>query len=125
MDSHRLYLWAETQAQGKGEELAQAIGHEYFENAKPLADRVMLCACARSVGLEPSAALKYLESDDGYDEVQASVDANLRMGIHSIPVFIFRSGGFETVVHRSADVRRFGEVLDAILHAHRGEKDEV
>lgn len=126
MDSHRLYLWAERQAAGKGEELAQGIGHEYFEKARPLADRDMLCACAGQVGLDSSAARAYLESDDGYDEVRRSVEQNLRLGIHSIPVFIFRSRAYETVVHGSADVQRFGEVLDAILHAaHEGEKAEL
>ena len=125
MDSHRLYLWAQRQAPGSGEALAQAIGHEYFEKARPLADRDMLCACAAEVGLSDTAARSFLESDDGYAEVRESVEQNLRMGIHSIPVFIFRSGGYETVVHGSADVRRFSEVLDAILRAHRGEKDEV
>jgi len=118
MDSHRLYLWAEEAAGGKGEELAQAIGHEYFERARPLADRDMLCACASDVGLDPAAARAYLESSRGYDEVRASVDENLRLGIHSIPVFIFRSGHYQSVVHGSADVERFGDELDAVLQAH-------
>jgi len=118
MDSHRLYLWAENAAAGKGEELAQAIGHEYFERARPLADRDMLCACAGGVGLDPAAARVYLESSHGYDNVRASVDENRRLGIHSIPVFVFRSGRYQSVVHGSADVERFGQELDALLLAH-------
>jgi predicted DsbA family dithiol-disulfide isomerase len=119
MDSHRLYLWAERQSHGKGEELAQAIGHQYFERAKPLADRDMLCSCAIEVGLDGAEARKYLDSDDGFEEVRQSVEQNLRMGIHSIPVFVFRaSGGFEKVVHGSADVEHFGKVLDSILDHH-------
>ena len=129
MDSHRLYLWAEEQASGKGEELAQSIGHEYFEKGKPLADREMLCGCAADVGLDPDAARAYLESRGGYEAVRASVEENLQLGIHSIPVFVFRGGnGFERVVHGSADVQRFGAVLDEML-AHAASattvKDEV
>jgi len=133
MDSHRLYLWADRA--GKGEALAQAIGHEYFENARPLADREMLCACASEVGLDADAAQSYLQSDGGYTEVAASAEANRQMGIHSVPVFIFRSEVDSTepaVVHGSADVQRFGQVLDAILAAAEAaaesspaQKDEV
>ena len=71
------------------------------------------------------AARKYLASEDGYGEVRDSVEQNLRLGIHSIPVFIFKSNSYETVVHGSANVHRFGEVLDAILQAHRKEKEEL
>lgn len=125
MDSHRLYLWAE--AQGKGEDLAQCIGREYFERAQPLADRDMLCACAREVGLDEAEARAYLTGEGGVAEVRESVEQNLRLGIHSIPVFIFRSAGYETVVRGSADVSTFGRVLDAILSAaaQNQAKDEV
>ena len=115
MDSHRLYLWAERQEVGKGESLAQAIGHQYFELARPLGSREMLCACADEVGLDGTAARAYLESSDGYDEVHEAVEQNVRLGIHSIPVFVFRSDGHEEVVHGSATVARFAEVLDSIL----------
>ena len=125
MDSHRLYLWAYNHSREQGEQLAQAVGHQYFERRRPLADREMLCSCASEVGLDQAAARNYLESEGGYDEVKASVDANVRLGIHSIPVFIFRSAGYETVVHGSADVARFGEVLDAIVASSSTDKDEL
>ena len=56
MDSHRLYVWAERQGGGKGEALAQAVGHQYFEQAQALSDRAMLCGCAAIVGLDAEAA---------------------------------------------------------------------
>jgi predicted DsbA family dithiol-disulfide isomerase len=121
MDSHRLYLFAEAQGR-KGEDLAQCIGHQYFERGKPLADRDMLCACAREVGLDEGAARAYLEGEGGVAEVRENVRQNLRLGIHSIPVFVFRSAGFETVVRGSADVATFGRVLDAILSAAAEQK---
>jgi len=119
MDSHRLYLWA--QERHKGEELAQAIGHQYFERAQALGDRAMLCACAADVGLDADEARAYLESTAGYDAVRESVQHNQRLGIRAIPVFIFHAdGGFERVVHGSADVATFGRVLDDLAeHAAR------
>ena len=125
MDSHRLYLWAESQGSGKGEDLAQCIGHQYFENARPLADHSMLCECAAACDLDADAARDFLTSDARADEVRASVEQNLHMGIRSIPVFIFRSGTYETLVHGSADVQRFGEVLDAILAHHQDQQPSL
>ena len=125
MDSHRLYLWAERQGSGQGERVAEAISRMYFENARPLADREMLCSCVSEVGLDVDSARSYLASEAGYDEVRESVENNLRMGIHSIPVFVFRSLGYETVVHGSASVRRFGEVLDTILATEVPERGET
>ena len=119
LDSHRLYLWAAEQS--RGEELAQCIGHRYFEGGAPLADRDMLCQCAAEVGLDAVAARSFLASDGGRAEVRQSVDHNALLGIHSIPVFVFRSGGFETIVHGSADEERFGKVLDAIARHHEDE----
>jgi predicted DsbA family dithiol-disulfide isomerase len=125
MDSHRLYVWAERQGVGKGEALAQAVGHQYFEKAQALSDRAMLCGCAAVVGLDAEAARQYLESDAGYDVVEQEVQDNLRLGIHSIPVFIFRSAGLEAVVHGSADVERFGQVLDETLAAAAAKGEEA
>ena len=125
MDSHRLYVWAERQGGGKGEALAQAVGHQYFEQAQALSDRAMLCGCAAIVGLDAEAARQYLDSDAGYDVVEQEVQYNLRLGIHSIPVFIFRSAGLEAVVHGSADEERFGQVLDEMLAAAATKEEGV
>jgi len=114
MNSHRLVLWAQSLKAGKGEELAQALGHRYFEQGRPLGDLDMLCESVAAAGLDPEAARAYLESDAGYDDVRSSVDALHRAGTTSIPVFIFRSGeSFRQVVHGSADVPRFTAVLRA------------
>ena len=120
MDSHRLVLWAQQQEAGMGEQLAQAIGHRYFEQGVPLADREMLCASAAELGLDAAAARAHLESDKGYAEVRSSVEALHREGVHSIPVFRFRAPGdaggpaFEQTVQGSADVATFREVFREI-----------
>mmetsp|Transcript_36718 Transcript_36718/g.84132 ORF Transcript_36718/g.84132 Transcript_36718/m.84132 type:complete len:136 (-) Transcript_36718:387-794(-) len=113
-DSHRLVLWAERQQRAKGEALALAVGRRYFEQARALADHAVLLEAAAEVGLDRAAALAYLQSDEGREEVwQAAVDAQ-RQGIHSIPVFMFSAGEFSETVHGSADVERFSQVFQAI-----------
>lgn len=117
MDSHRLVLWAQQKTAGLGEKLAQAIGHRYFEHGVPLADREMLCECAAALGLDAIVARAYLDSDAGYADVRASVEALHRTGVHSIPVFIFSAPGepaYQRTVHGSANVDTFREVLREI-----------
>jgi len=113
MDSHRLVLWAERQA-GKGEAVAHAMGRQYFEGARLLADRQMLREAAEEVGLDAAAAASYLASDEGFEEVRKSVASLQRAGVHSIPIFAFKAGGFSEAVHGSADTARFSRVLQAI-----------
>jgi predicted DsbA family dithiol-disulfide isomerase len=81
----------------------------------------MLCRCVAEIGLDPNAAREYLESDEGFAEVNASVESLHRAGVHSIPVFIIKAaraqGGtptWEQVVHGSADVDRFRQVFREI-----------
>lgn len=120
MDSHRLYLWAYQLSELKGEALAQAVGIQYFTKAQALADRTMLCKCVAEVGLDPAAARAYLDSQEGYAEVNASVASLHRAGVHSIPVFIIKADStgtgepFEEIVHGSADVARFTQVFQEL-----------
>jgi predicted DsbA family dithiol-disulfide isomerase len=113
-DSHRLVLWAQRERVGLGEELAQAIGHRYFERRQRLADRDMLADCAEEVGLSRAKAAAFLAGDEGHAEVRQAVEENRRAGITSIPLFRFRSGEYARAVHGSADVATFAEVLGEI-----------
>lgn len=116
MDSHRLVLWAQQQRAAAGEELAHAAGIRYFTKGQPLADRNMLCEAAAEVGLDAEKARAYLESEAGYEEVISSVESNRASGVHSIPVFVFKSEPiqFQETVHGSASVSQFAKVLEAI-----------
>lgn len=118
MDSHRLVLWAQSVEVGKGEALAAAVGRRYFEGGRPLADRDVLLESVAEVGLDTAAAAAHLDSREGYDDVRESVAAAHGAGIHSIPVFVFRSAGFERVVHGSSDVATFVDVLRAVEAHH-------
>lgn len=111
-DSHRLLLWAEEQ--GKGIEFGKAIAHAYFEQAKPLADHNMLLECAHEVGVEGAADV--LNGAWGRDRVAEGVAFAQRLGIRSIPVFLFaHDTGFERAVHGSADVASFAAVFQDVL----------
>jgi len=116
MDSHRLVLWAQDQEAGKGEELAQRIGVRYFTQRQPLNDREMLIASTAEIGLDLDAARTYLESDEGYDRVKNSVRQLHAAGVHSIPVFVFRSEpvAYSKAVHGSSDVATFRQIFREI-----------
>jgi hypothetical protein len=115
-----LYLWAFGQSEEKGEALAQAVSVQYFTKAQRLADHKMLCWCASEARLDPDAALEYLESDNGFTEVNASVQSLHQAGVHSIPVFLINAKlngtakPYEQVVHGSADTTRFAQVFKEI-----------
>lgn len=120
MDSHRLVLWADRLEAGKGEEVAHELGLQYFTAGVPLDDRKNLLSSVERAGLDTTAAEAYLNSDQGRQEVLDVVQRNqLEKGIHSIPVFIFRSGKLERTVHGSADVDQFVSVLRHIQEQHK------
>lgn len=108
MDSHRIYLLAEKQ--GLGEPLAEEVSRRYFEDGALLADRRMLLDVARSVGV--TGGEEYLDSEAGYEDVRTSVKEARRMGIHSIPVFIFQyAGEVLKITHGSSSIQEFEQVL--------------
>ena len=84
-----------------------------------------LIEAAREVGLDAHAARDYLEGDQGFDEVSESVASLHRAGVSSIPVFIFKSGGFSETVHGSADKTRFSRVFHAIRDHWQQQQSET
>lgn len=111
-DSHRLMMWAEEQ--GKGVEFGKATARAYFEDAKPLADHDVLAQCAEEVGVQ--GAVDVLKGAWGRDRVIEAVRFAQRLGIRSIPVFLFEhDGGFQRTVDGSADAATFATVFRDIL----------
>jgi len=91
IESQRMQLWASRF--GKAEEFMDALGKRHFENAQSASDRAtILEVCAEVDGLDPAAADAFLETDELHDEVWSSYGDTIRkMGIHSIPLFIFNA----------------------------------
>lgn len=139
LDSHRLLLHAErvdemnngdidgddtVEGGGQGGErttfalaLRLAFASAYFKEGKRLADHAVLMEKCVEVGLDVDAVRAVLKGDTYRDEVLASADELTRSGIHSIPVFLFRSGEFRARVHGSASEEAFTSVFrDAEAH---------
>lgn len=90
MDSHRLQEWATPY--GKQDELVEAIFHQYFEQGKSPADKVMLVEAAGKVGLDEEAAAAFLASDAGKIEVQQQAAAvRNAYGVTGVPFFVVRN----------------------------------
>lgn len=117
-DSHRLMAWAEEQ--GRGAEFGRATARAYFEEGRPLADHGVLARCAEEAGVQ--GAVDVLGGSWGRDRVIEAVRFAQRMGIRSIPVFLFEhDGGFQRTVHGSADAATFATVFRDMLEHCAGE----
>ena len=85
-DSHRLIAWAAVR--GRQAAMLDALQRAHFADGVDLGSRPALAAVAVEVGLDPSAALAFLESDAAADAVQADLDEAGELGISSVPTFV-------------------------------------
>ena len=85
-DSHRLIAWGA--AQGRQAEMLEALQKAHFTDGADLGSRSSLAAIAGWTGLDPAAALAYLESPAGTDAVNADLAAGRELGITSVPTFV-------------------------------------
>lgn len=131
LDSHRLLLFAEhvdeqklkssqnsnDKEREKGINFALALrlnfATKYFTEGKRLADHSVLLDGVKEVGLDEEEAKAILSSDKYKEDVLESARNLQREGIHSIPVFFFRSGEFRATIHGSSDRQKFLQVFKA------------
>jgi predicted DsbA family dithiol-disulfide isomerase len=85
-DSHRLIAWAA--GQGRQAEMLEALQKAHFTDGADLGSRSSLATVAGWNGLDPAAALAYLESPAGVDAVNADLDEGRELGITSVPTFV-------------------------------------
>src|SRR4051794_18345242 len=85
-DSHRLIAWAAEQGRQAG--MLEALQRAHFTDGVDLGSRPALAAVAASIGLDPSAAFAFLESDAGNDAVRADLTEARELGISSVPTFV-------------------------------------
>ncbi|BFU48037.1 DsbA family protein [Krasilnikovia sp. MM14-A1004] len=109
-DAHRLVAWAAQQ--GRQATMLDAVQRAHFADGIDIGSHPALAGLAASVGLDGAAALAYLGSGAGSDQVQADQVAADRLGITSVPTFIVDGryalqGAQEPAVLQSA----FEEVL--------------
>jgi predicted DsbA family dithiol-disulfide isomerase len=84
--SHRLIYWSAKQEQQ--DEIVASLFKAYFEDGLDLGDLDILVECAGRAGLSRDDARKFLESDEGRQEVVASDVYARRLGINGVPCFI-------------------------------------
>ena len=84
--SHRLIHWSAKQE--RQDEVVAELFRAYFEDGLDIGHLEVLADCARRAGLDEQLAHKYLQSDEGRQEVVASDVYARRLGINGVPCFI-------------------------------------
>ena len=86
VQAHRLVAWAADAArQG---ELMEVLFRGYFLEQRDLTSDAVLAALAASAGLDGEAALAFLGTDVGMDDVRTEEAAAQRMGVSGVPFFV-------------------------------------
>jgi predicted DsbA family dithiol-disulfide isomerase len=89
LKSHRLIQWI---TKTRGCEVAEAVyndlNHRHFVDGKKLNDADMLCDAAAAAGVDRDEAMRFVESDEGLEEIGDAQEMLQEMGIHSIPNFV-------------------------------------
>jgi predicted DsbA family dithiol-disulfide isomerase len=87
LDGHRLLWWARDT--GWQDALAEALFRAYFSEGRDLGKPEVLAEVAAEVGLPAEEALRFLQSDEGRDEVLADEREARRRGLNGVPFFFF------------------------------------
>ncbi|MEV6490994.1 DsbA family oxidoreductase [Actinoplanes sp. NPDC051633] len=110
-DAHRLIAWAA--AQGRQSAMLEALQVAHFTDGVDIGSHAALGRVAGSIGFDAAAALAFLSTREGTDEVNADFQAARDFGITSVPTFVIDAryavqGAQEVSVLRSAfaEIRR-------------------
>jgi predicted DsbA family dithiol-disulfide isomerase len=85
-NAHRLLWFAGDE---RGPVLAEALHKAHFTDGFDIGSVEVLTSVAVSTGLNEAAVRAFLDSDEGVAETQAEIDAAHRLGISSVPTFVF------------------------------------
>jgi predicted DsbA family dithiol-disulfide isomerase len=85
-EAHRLIAWAA--GQGLQAEMLDALQRAHFVQGIDIGSRPALAEVAGSVGLDPAAAVAYLESPAGTEAVNTDLREAQELGITSVPTFV-------------------------------------
>ncbi len=117
VDAHRLILLAgrvEPDARpGFQDEMMEAVFIAYFIEGRDIGEHQVLADCAASVGLDRSAVLDFLATDQGRDPVLRADAMARNAGVSGVPSFFLNGQGlFSGAVAPEA-------MADALRRAHR------
>lgn len=92
LDSHRLVEFAKKQ--NKGNEMIEAIFHNYFEKCANINDHDVLAKIAQEAGFDPEQVKDFLKTDELKHEVIS--DARNFANVRGVPYFVLSSSGLRT-----------------------------
>lgn len=106
-DAHRL-IWL-AQREGRQDEVVEELFHAYFVEGLEIATLEGLLIPAARAGLDREETLAFLQSDEGVAEVREEEARGHRLGIRSVPYFLFNG---TTVVSGAQPVETFVSALE-------------
>ncbi|KAJ2394799.1 hypothetical protein GGI23_004552, partial [Coemansia sp. RSA 2559] len=114
LESHRLIDYAMRKDGAVAQEkVVESLMHRYFENEEDIGDTQVLLAAAEDAGLDRQGVARYLESNEGVDEVKEKASRVQGLGISGVPFYIinnrFGISGAETP---EAFLDAFAKVFD-------------
>ena len=101
IDSHRLMAMASSV--GRQAELAEVMFRQYFTDGLDIGDATVLTAAGIEAGLDEIQVRALLDGGEGRAEISRADDGARRIGISSVPTFIF-DGRFAIVGAQDPEV---------------------
>ena len=113
MHSHRSLHYALTHYGADVQaDLKQQLLQAYFTDGRNVADFAVITECASRVGIDESALLIWLESDEGYDAVTDDIRAASARDITAVPSFVVND---QFLIPGAQDVQVFENILERVL----------
>jgi len=116
LKAHRLSHFA--QAQGKGNEIEEALFKAYFTEGKNVGNDEVLLDLIESIGLNKNEAKQFLASEELLQEVKSDISEANELGISGVPFFVINrkygiSGAQPSEVFVDALTQSFNESQSA------------
>ena len=111
-DAHRLMLLAAHE--GVADEVGEALFRAHFAEGRNIADHHVLADVGASAGIDRQAALDFLVSDAGKQEVEAEIAQAHNLGIRAVPTFVFDG---QLAVQGAQPPALFAEIFQKLGHA--------
>lgn len=110
---HRALHWAlVTNGPSQQNEFKESLLRAYFTDGKDVGNIATVLECAKQVGLNTVALQEFLESNEGFTEVQKDFQAAIDMEITGVPCFVI-DGRY--MIPGAQDVDVFEQVLERVL----------
>ena len=115
LPAHRL-LWLAGR-EGVQDAVGEALFRAHFAEGRNIADHHVLADVGASAGIDRQAALDFLVSDAGKQEVEAEIAQAQNLGIRAVPTFVFDG---QLAVQGAQPPELFAEVFEKLGHAAPG-----